>query len=80
MRSGPLAYFLAPEERLGVHPFLRLLPPRALARLEPEHVLCGHGESLDGPETTQALREALHTARRRTPAWLLGLVRNRSAR
>jgi hypothetical protein len=76
---GTAPYFLVPEERLGVHPFLRLLPPRSLAGLEPEHVLCGHGEGLDGAETAQALREALRTARRRTPAWLLGLVRNRSA-
>lgn len=77
---GTAPYFCAPGERIGVHPFLRLLPPRALARLDPEHVLCGHGESLDGPEAADALHEALSTARRRTPAWLLGLVRARSAR
>jgi hypothetical protein len=77
---GTAPYFLAPGERLGVHPVLRLLPPRMLARLEPEHVLCGHGEGVHGPEAAEALREALRTARGRTPAWIGGLVRHRLGR
>lgn len=72
---GTAPYFLAPGERLGVHPFLRLLPPRSLRRLEPEHVLCGHGEGVhDGADA--ALREALSTSRRRTPRWLVGLAQS----
>ena len=72
---GTASYFRAPGEQLGVHPFLRLLPPRALAELEPGHVLCGHGEGVHGPDTAPALREALRTARRRIPAWLVRRVR-----
>ncbi len=73
---GTASYFLAPSESLGVHPLLRLLPPRSLATLEPEHVLCGHGEGVHGPGTADALEEALRFSRRRTPSWLGGLVRN----
>lgn len=71
---GTAPYFLAPGERLGVHPLLRLLPPRSLRRLEPEHVLCGHGEGVHA-DAGPAFAEALATSRRRTPRWLLGLAR-----
>jgi hypothetical protein len=74
---GTLRTFRAPGEELGVHPFLRLTPPQALARLGPEHVLCGHGRGVHGPEAAAALREALSTSRRRVPSWLVGLVRAR---
>jgi hypothetical protein len=74
---GTASYFVAPGEALAVHPLLRLWPPRALASLAPEHVLCGHGEGVHGPETPALVREAISTARRRTPAWLGGLVRRR---
>lgn len=72
---GTLRYFRARGEELGVHPLLRLTPPRSLAGLEPEHVLCGHGRGVHGPEAKAALREALATSRRRIPSWALGLVR-----
>jgi hypothetical protein len=72
---GTASYFLAPGETLGVHPLLRLLPPRSLGRLEPEHVLCGHGEGVHGPDAAAALHEALRSSRRRLPGWLAGLIR-----
>ena len=72
---GTASYFRAPGERLGVHPLLRLLPPRSLRRFEPEHVLCGHGDGVHGPEAAEALADALRTSRRRIPSWLVGLVR-----
>jgi hypothetical protein len=74
---GTLRYFRAPGEKLGVHPLLRLTPPRSLAGLEPEHVLCGHGWGVHGPEAAAALREALATSRRRIPSVLAGLVQRR---
>ncbi|MGH3079782.1 MAG: hypothetical protein ACRDNH_01420 [Gaiellaceae bacterium] len=64
---GSAAYFHAANEPIGVHPLLRLKPPRVLARYEPEHILCGHGAGVHGPDAPQALREALRTARRRLP-------------
>jgi hypothetical protein len=73
---GTAPYFRAPDEPLGVHPLLRLKPPRVLGRYEPQHVLCGHGAGVHGPDTPAALREALATARRRLPrAWVGGLRR-----
>ena len=59
-------YFALGGERLGVHPLLRLTPPRQLGRLDPEHVLCGHGAGVH-QRATQALRDALAHSRRRLP-------------
>lgn len=68
---GTAPYLLAPGERLAVSPLLRLRPPRALAALEPVHILVGHGEGLhDG--ATAAVRESLSGATQRLPAWGLG--------
>jgi hypothetical protein len=72
---GTVGYFLAPGERLGVHPLLRVWPPRKLRGLQPEHVLCGHGTGVHGPEAATALDEALRTARRRIPRWLPASIR-----
>jgi hypothetical protein len=78
---GTAPYFLAPGERLGVHPLLRLTPPSALLALSrgltPRHVLCGHGEGIHGEEAALALAEAITTARRRIPRYLTGLMRRR---
>lgn len=69
---GSLGYFRARDEPFGVHPMLRLFPPRgALGGLELEHILYGHGEGVHGPQAAPALREALATARRRLPRSLL---------
>ena len=77
---GTASYFLGPGERLAVHPLLRVLPPRSLGTVTPEHVLCGHGEGVHGAEAAPALREALRSARRGIPQWLAGLVQgNRQA-
>jgi glyoxylase-like metal-dependent hydrolase (beta-lactamase superfamily II) len=73
---GTTAYYRAGDERLAVHPVLRIRPPKALAALEPLHVLCGHGEGVHGDDATPALREALATARRRLPrAWSGAITR-----
>ena len=74
---GTAPYFTARGERLAVHPFLRLFPPRSLRGLSPEHVLCGHGEGIHGEEASLALAEALTTARRRLGPWLAGQVRRK---
>jgi hypothetical protein len=71
---GTAPYFRAPGERLGVHPALRLFPPRALRGLTPEHVLCGHGAGVH-EGAAEALDEALRTARRRIPSWLPASIR-----
>jgi hypothetical protein len=72
---GTAAYYCAGDERLAVHPLLRLLPPRRqLAGIQPEVILCGHGEGvLDDADA--ALREALSTSRRRLPAQAASALR-----
>ena len=53
---GTASYFLAPGERLAVHPLLRLFPPRGCAASQPEHVLCGHGEGVHGRDAADGAR------------------------
>ena len=74
---GTVGYFVAPGERLGVHPLLRPIPPRKrLGNVAPQVVLCGHGEGvLHGADA--AFREALSTARRRLPRVVAGIARAR---
>jgi hypothetical protein len=68
---GSAPYFLAPGERLGASPVLRLTgPPGKLDRLSPRHVLCGHGEPVSEDAAT-ALRAAVTGSRRSLPRWLL---------
>ena len=67
---GTAPYYLAPGERLGVSPVLRLFPPQRLGGLEPAHVLCGHGEGVH-ERAAEALQEALTGSSRRIPGWLL---------
>jgi hypothetical protein len=69
---GTVGYFRAGGERLGVHPFLRLRPPRL--DVHPDVVLCGHGPGVFD-DADAALREALTTARRRIPQQFVSAVR-----
>ena len=72
---GTVGYFVAPGERLGVHPLLRPIPPRRrLGNVQPEVVLCGHGEGVLA-DAGVSFQEALSTARRRLPAALAGAAR-----
>jgi hypothetical protein len=78
---GTAPYFRAPDEALGVHPFLRLYQPKALrdmARcLAPGRVLVGHGEGIHGDAAAPALARAVGGARRATPGWLRHQLRRR---
>jgi len=73
---GTIPFFAAPGERLGVHPLLRLTPPRRrLGSLQPDVVLCGHGEGILS-EAAPVFQEALSTSRRRLlPAIANGMRR-----
>ena len=61
---GTASYFTVDGERLGVHPMLRIVPPRkTLGRFSPERLLVGHGEGvLD--DTADALTTALAGSKR----------------
>ncbi|WP_090622594.1 hypothetical protein [Natrinema salaciae] len=73
---GTVDYFLAGDEHLGVHPMLRLNPPRAALRgVAPERVLVGHGSGImEG--ASQTLEDALAGSRKRTPRLYGGIVRD----
>jgi len=58
---------------VGVHPMIRLLPPRALRRFAPRHLLVGHGPPVHGPEAASGLGEALARSRRDIPRLALKL-------
>jgi hypothetical protein len=76
---GTIGYFRSKRDRIGVHPLLRLFPPRALAQLEPRRILVGHGEGVH-ENAGDALREALATSRRRALGVLHGAVTARRDR
>lgn len=76
---GTAEYFRTDEERLGVHPMLRLTPPRILARLEPDRVLVGHGHGVHENAAT-ALREAIDGARRGAPNLMLKTLKTTLSR
>jgi len=63
---GTAEYYTTGDERLGVHPMLRLLPPRRLRGLAPDRVLVGHGSGIFS-RASGALEDALRESRRRAP-------------
>jgi hypothetical protein len=72
---GTVDYYCARDERVGVHPMLRLLPPRELGGLDVERLLCGHGEGV--PEGAgAAVSAALSGARRNAPGLYLKTLRS----
>lgn len=64
--------YTAPNERVGVHPFLRVPLPRHVAELPVEHLLMGHGEGVHGPGTQAVVEHAFHVARRNVPLLAAG--------
>jgi hypothetical protein len=56
----------AGDESLGVHPALRLTPPRRLRRFSPERLLVGHGAGVH-EDASAVLEDALSGARARAP-------------
>ena len=62
---GTASYFTA-GRRLGVHPFLRMKPPRSLGRFVPARLLVGHGDPLH-EDAAAAISEALARSRRDAP-------------
>ncbi|AWB27848.1 hypothetical protein [Halococcoides cellulosivorans] len=71
---GTAAYERAGGERVGVHPMLRLMPPRSLGRYHPDCLLVGHGEPVcEG--ASAPLDDALAHSRRRAPAAYLRAAR-----
>ncbi|WP_121741254.1 hypothetical protein [Natronorubrum halophilum] len=72
---GTTSYFLAGNERLGVHPMRRPVPPREeLGGFAPERILVGHGPGITTDAAT-ALEDALANSRRHTPRLYATMIR-----
>jgi hypothetical protein len=69
---GTARYYRGGDERLAVHPLMRLRPPRF--DLEPGVILCGHGPGVY-EDAESALRDALRTSRRRIPQQVVAAIR-----
>ena len=67
--TGPL--YKVGKDAVGVHPLLRIRPPRSIARPAIEHLLMGHGEGVHGPNSAVALKAALDHSRRDIPRLLV---------
>ena len=70
---GTGSYF-ALDRPLGVHPYLRMKPPRSLSHLSPRRLLVGHGDPLH-EDAEAAISDALARSRRDAPRALLAGVR-----
>lgn len=74
---GTANYFTTNEEAIGVHPFLRLIPPKTLRDLSPNRIFTGHGEGIS-IRASDEITDTLENSRRRTPGlwWtaLKGLI------
>lgn len=67
-------FYRARDERVGIHPGLRLWPPRQqLGDLYPERLLVGHGPPLV-EHAGAAMQDTLAGARRRAPGAFLRMV------
>jgi hypothetical protein len=70
---GTNAFFPVRGDRIGVHALLKPTPPRQLGRLEPEHVLVGHGPGIHGAGAAAEVRRALSRSRLSFFTWALTL-------
>ena len=71
---GTAAFFRRPGQRLGVHPALRLFPPKRLARFAPRRLDVGHGAGID-TDVSETIEQAIDRSRRTAPGLYAGIVR-----
>jgi hypothetical protein len=72
---GTVPMFAVGDNPVGLHPFVRPLPPRAVGRYQPEHLLTGHGLGVHGSDTGENVDRALSHAWRDIPRVLARLPR-----
>jgi hypothetical protein len=71
---GTAPLFAVGDAPVGVHPLLRLAPPKSLGAFEPAYLLVGHGKPLEGPDVGTDIDEALERSRRDLPRALTKLA------
>lgn len=72
---GTAEYYLTKSERLGVHPMVRLFPPRKLGSLDPQRILVSHGTGVFD-DATGTLHDAIANSRRHYPSLLAKTIRS----
>lgn len=73
---GTTPYFRGSDDPLGVHPMLRVFPPRrALGNESPQHLLVGHGAGIH-ENAGGALSDALTKARTTAPRLYVRTIRH----
>jgi hypothetical protein len=72
---GTNPFFRNGDDPVGVHPLLKLAPPRTLRPFEPEHLLVSHGRGIHGSAAEIASRQALSRSRLSFFGWALSLPR-----
>ena len=77
---GTAPYYLSGSGPVGIHPMMRLTPPRVLGALDLQHLLLGHGAPRSGAEVAGAIRRALGRSRRDIPSVVKGMVATRRSR
>jgi hypothetical protein len=70
---GTNAFYTSGKAPVGIHLLLRLTPPKVLAAYEPNRLLVGHGEGVQGTAAATGLRHALTHSRRGLPRVLVRL-------
>lgn len=65
---GSGRYFTVGRGAVGVHPMLRMVPPRRLLHFAPHTLLVGHGRAVRGDQASDSLHHAIADARRGIPA------------
>jgi hypothetical protein len=70
---GTVPVFAVGSNPVGLHPFIRLFPPRSLGTFKPEHLLTGHGLGVHGSQTAEQIKRALAHTRRDIPRVLMSL-------
>jgi hypothetical protein len=72
---GTVDYFRTADEIVGVHPMLRLFPPRSLREYDADRLLVGHGEGIS-VDVGRGIREAVDGARGRAPTLFVDNLRS----
>jgi hypothetical protein len=71
---GSAPGWAAPGRDVGMHIFLRALPPGRLRGLEPEHLLMGHGSGVHGADAAAGLEDAYARSRKDLPTVVKGMA------
>lgn len=71
---GTAPSFTGGQAQVGMHLFLRALPPGRIRDRRPDHLLVGHGSGVHGPAASAGLEEAFERSRSDLPVVVKSLA------